>query len=78
MLFITHDLGVMSLVADDTVVLQGGRIVEQRTARKVLYESDASYTRQLLAARDDDARELTARARWRAGSRGERHERVKS
>ena len=47
---ITHDLGVMSAVADDLTVFYGGRIVEAGPAPEVLRAPRHPYTRALLDA----------------------------
>jgi peptide/nickel transport system ATP-binding protein len=49
-LFITHDFGVVSEIADRVVVMEGGRIVEQGPAEDVLRRPTHSYTRMLIAA----------------------------
>lgn len=50
MLFITHDLGVVNALADRTVVLEGGRIVEEGPTDGILQHPREAYTEQLLAA----------------------------
>jgi len=47
-LFISHDLGVVSEVADRTAVLYGGRIVEQGSTQTLLQQPLMPYTRGLL------------------------------
>lgn len=49
-LFITHDLAVVSELADRVTVMQAGKLVETGTARQVLFEPAHAYTRRLLAA----------------------------
>ncbi|EAR24563.1 Putative peptide ABC transport system ATP-binding protein [marine actinobacterium PHSC20C1] len=49
-LFITHDLAVVRLVADNVCVMQGGRIVEAATTDEVFENSSNPYTRELLDA----------------------------
>ncbi|CAH1651927.1 Glutathione import ATP-binding protein GsiA [Hyphomicrobiales bacterium] len=49
-LFITHDFGVVSEIADDVIVMRHGRIEEQGPARTVLSSPASAYTRQLIAA----------------------------
>ena len=49
-LFITHDFGVVSDIADEVVVLQRGDLVEQGPKLEVLQQPRQPYTRMLLAA----------------------------
>ncbi|MDH2380881.1 ABC transporter ATP-binding protein [Bradyrhizobium sp. CER78] len=49
-MFITHDFGVVSDIADRVVVLQHGKVVEQGAADDVLRRPQHAYTRALLAA----------------------------
>ncbi|MGV8859176.1 dipeptide ABC transporter ATP-binding protein [Rhodoglobus sp.] len=49
-LFITHDLAVVRLVADNVCVMQGGRIVEAATTDEVFENSTNPYTQELLEA----------------------------
>ncbi|MDQ1742424.1 MAG: peptide/nickel transport system ATP-binding protein [Pseudonocardiales bacterium] len=49
-LIITHDLGVLSAVADDVCVMYGGRIVERGRRAEVLGRPGHPYTRALLDA----------------------------
>lgn len=48
MLFITHDLGVVSNIADHVAVMYGGRIVEFGSAREVIKHPQHPYTRALI------------------------------
>lgn len=48
--FITHDLGMAAHLADDIVVMDGGRIVEHGSAGEVLREPREEITRRLVAA----------------------------
>jgi peptide/nickel transport system ATP-binding protein len=49
-LFITHDLAVVRLVADNVCVMQGGRVVEAATTDEVFENSSNPYTQELLEA----------------------------
>ncbi|AHH17834.1 putative ABC transporter, ATP-binding protein [Nocardia nova SH22a] len=49
-LFITHDLGVVRLIADDVTVMRDGRVVETGSVAQVFESPREEYTRTLLAA----------------------------
>lgn len=49
-LLVTHDLGVMSAIADDVAVMKDGRIVERADRATLFADPQHEYTRTLLAA----------------------------
>ena len=49
-LLVTHDLGVMSAVADDVTVMRAGVIVESAPRQQLFTDPQHEYTRSLLAA----------------------------
>lgn len=49
-ILVTHDIGVVSAMADTVLVLKDGRIMEFGTAQQVLRDPQDAYTRTLLAA----------------------------
>ncbi|OUZ10644.1 peptide ABC transporter ATP-binding protein [Aeromicrobium sp. PE09-221] len=49
-LIVSHDLGVVSAVADDVLVMRLGREVEHGPTQEVLNRPREEYTRQLIAA----------------------------
>ncbi len=49
MLFVTHDLAVVRNIADEVIVLAGGRVVERGETNAVLTSPQHPYTRSLLA-----------------------------
>ena len=63
MLFITHDLGLVTQVADRVVVLRHGEVREEGPARAVFSAPRDEYTKMLLAARPRMDQPRRARAR---------------
>ncbi|HEX7350100.1 ABC transporter ATP-binding protein [Brachybacterium sp.] len=49
-LFITHDLAVVRQIADNTLVMEKGKVVEQGTTDEVFHSPQQEYTKRLLAA----------------------------
>ena len=50
LLFISHDLGVVATVADESLVLESGVICERGPTRAVLHTPQHAYTKRLLEA----------------------------
>jgi peptide/nickel transport system ATP-binding protein len=53
MLFISHDLKLVSTLADRIAVMYGGRIVESGSAEQVMTQPEHAYTKALVAATPD-------------------------
>ena len=51
LLFISHDLGVVSQVADEVLVMYKGNLVEQATVKNIFTNPQHPYTKGLLACR---------------------------
>ncbi len=49
-LLVTHDLGVMSAIADEVAVMKDGLIVEHADRETLFHDPQHAYTRMLLAA----------------------------
>jgi peptide/nickel transport system ATP-binding protein len=49
-LFVSHDLNVVRMMCDRTIVLQNGKIVEEGDSRALFARPQSDYTRELLAA----------------------------
>lgn len=60
LLFITHDLGVVSTIADRVLVLDRGVIVESGETLKLLMDPQHRYTKSLLAAAPSLSKSLQA------------------
>ena len=50
LLFITHDMGVVSYIADDVIVLDQGRVCEVGATHDVLNAPESEYVRRLMDA----------------------------
>jgi peptide/nickel transport system ATP-binding protein len=61
-LFITHDLGVMSAIADRVAVMHDGLIVEQGERDQVFSDPQHAYTRSLLSSLPGAKGGLSSRA----------------
>ena len=49
-LFITHDLSLIPMVADDVAVMKEGKIIEYGIAKSVMQNPQHAYTKKLLAS----------------------------
>jgi len=49
-LFVSHDLNVVRMMCDRTIVLRNGRIVEQGASRAMFDNPQTDYTRELVDA----------------------------
>jgi peptide/nickel transport system ATP-binding protein len=49
-LFITHDLGVIKQIADYTIVMEHGKLVEQGETEQIIAHPVQEYTKELIAA----------------------------
>ena len=49
-LLVTHNIGIIRMMADRVLILQNGKAAEYGTTQEVLNHPQAEYTRQLLAA----------------------------
>jgi peptide/nickel transport system ATP-binding protein len=56
-LYITHDLAVVAQVADDILVLRGGKKVEYGTTRQIITDPQQPYTQALVSVRSIDHEE---------------------
>jgi peptide/nickel transport system ATP-binding protein len=50
LLFVSHDLNVVRMMCDHTIVLRSGRIVEQGESRALFDNPGTDYTRELVNA----------------------------
>ena len=50
-IFISHDLGIISRIADDILVMYGGEVAESGRKNDILTKSENNYTKGLLSCR---------------------------
>ena len=67
LIFISHDIGVIGRIADRTLVMFGGKQMEQGPTAQVLRAPVADYTRSLLAAMPRRTRGSLTRGSLAAG-----------
>ena len=58
LIFISHDLGVVSEIADRVIVMYKGNIVEEGTVEEIFFEPKHPYTKGLLACRPSPDHQL--------------------
>ena len=75
-LFITHDLAVVRQIADDTLVMEKGRVVEQGTTEDVFHNPRQEYTKRLLAAIPGGSIPLAGAETLEVGGEAARRDRV--
>jgi peptide/nickel transport system ATP-binding protein len=66
--FVTHDLPVLSQVSDRLAIMNGGRIIETGRTRRLVEDPQHDYTRTLLSSVLDPSRETRERGRARSGA----------
>jgi microcin C transport system ATP-binding protein len=49
-MFISHDLRVVRALADEVIVLRGGKVMEHGTAEQIFNRPQHAYTQALMAA----------------------------
>ena len=62
-IFITHDLGVAAQMADDIIVMEKGKLVEQGTTETIFKNPTQEYTKALLRAVLTTAKPVASAAR---------------
>ena len=58
MIFISHDLGVISEICDEVAVMYRGEVVEKGAVNEVFQHPENAYTRGLIACRPDPDRQV--------------------
>jgi len=51
MIFVSHDLGIVKLIADEVLVMKDGNIVENGTTHAIFTEPQHDYTRYLISTK---------------------------
>ena len=51
LLFVTHDLGVLTNLADNLIVMQNGEIVEKGTTKEIMTNAKHKHTKFLIGTR---------------------------
>lgn len=51
MIFITHDLGVLTEIADDGIVMNKGKVIESGTISKIINNPEQEHTKYLIDTR---------------------------
>ena len=51
LLFVTHDLGVLTNLADNLIVMQNGEIVEKGTTKEIMTNAKHEHTKFLIETR---------------------------
>lgn len=59
-IFISHDLGVVSRVADDVLVMKDGKAVERGPSHQIFHQAQHPYTQKLIAAIPNSAKSTAA------------------
>ena len=49
-IMVTHNIGVAAYMADELIVMQGGKIVDRGTRENVIFHPSSDYTKNLLSA----------------------------
>jgi len=53
-LFISHDLNLVSQIADETMVMYQGKVLEIQSTRDLFYHPKSNYTKALVASRPNE------------------------
>lgn len=65
MIFISHDLGVISRISDHILVMDKGNVVEEGSKKKIFCQAEKEYTRYLIQTR------MALMEKYRLAVRGE-------